>query len=417
MTVRRAAEMRRRPALWNLAVIGLFAMLSAATTWPLVLRPGSILLGPPAPGDNFYYAYNFWWFRHALLDLGVSPFFNPNLFHPFGYNILSSAETTLSNVALSWPVNVLCGQIMAYSVVVLSSFVLAGLGTYLLVLYLTGNRKAGIIAGATFAFCPQLVTNAAGTLPLVGIQWLPFLFLFLEMALQERRSRFAALAGLFYALASLSSWYYAYMMALFVVVYLLWRARPWREYFLDRRLQRCALAFVALPLLLVGPCAISVARAWEGGARPHSFHYLDSRSASLLGFFLPSMLHPIWGEQVIRFHQEHEMQIGSVLYLGVVPLLLAALAIWRRRHRMVGTFAALGALSLILALGMTLHWTGKPVYVPVPSWVERVFTVGMSVISKRLALNQMSTYDLRVENAIYIPMPTLFLYLSCRSSG
>jgi hypothetical protein len=52
-----------------------------------------------------------------------------------------------------------------------------------------------------------------------------------------------------------------------------------------------------------------------------------------------------------------------------------------------------------------------PVYIAVPGWVERVFTGAMGVLTGRLAVFPISSHSLRVEGAIYLPLPTLLLYL------
>ena len=51
-----------------------YLMLTLVMTYPLVAHLTDGVLG--APGDNYEYLYKLWWFKHALFDLGVSPFCN-----------------------------------------------------------------------------------------------------------------------------------------------------------------------------------------------------------------------------------------------------------------------------------------------------------------------------------------------------
>jgi len=74
-------------------------------------------------------------------------------------------------------------------------------------------------------------------------------------------------------------------------------------------------------------------------------------------------------------------------------------------------FALVSLIFAVMAMGTTLHWGNSRLYVSVPGWLERVFTVGMGFLTKRLALYPISSYSLRVEGAIYLPMPALLLYL------
>ena len=211
----------RRTALFALAMAGLGVLM----TWPIITRLSTSVPGPP--GDNFEYVYKLWWFKTALFDRGTSPFFIQDVFYPFGYPVALS-ETTLSNTILGLPLTALAGEVAAYNLLVIWSFVLSGLGAFLLARRLSHSTAGGVIAGVAFAFAPyRLAHIGAGHLPLLGTGWLPFVLLYEERFIRRRARRDAALMGLFFGLFALSSWYYAYMGALVGLVYALARARPW----------------------------------------------------------------------------------------------------------------------------------------------------------------------------------------------
>ncbi len=396
------------PVAWPIMVLGLFTVLTVVMTYPLVRSPGSSILGPPAPGDNFEYLYKVWWFAHALFEEHVSPFFNPAMFYPFGYNVALS-ETTLSHTIPALPLTVIWGEVVAYNVMMLASFVLSGLGMYLLVLHLTTSRHAAVLSGTIFAFCPyRLAHLGAGHLPLMGTQWLPFLVLYLDRVVARQRASDAAMAALFYSLGALSAWYYAYMFALAALVYVLLRARPWRQLLGRGALARCAVVFVVVSALLVGPFVLPVTQLWTEGNRPQSLRYVDQFSASPLDFVYPNVMQPLWGESMLRRYPQSP---ENILYAGLIPLVLTVIAVWRRRDKVSMAFACLSIGFAALAMGTTLHWINAPVYLSVPSWVERLFTSAMGVLTGRLAVFPISSYSLRVEGAIYLPLPTLLLYL------
>jgi hypothetical protein len=397
-----------RGIAWYLAVLGLFCLLSLLLTYPLVRDLGSAVLGPPSPGDQFEYVYKVWWFKHALLDLHRSPFFNPEMFYPFGYNVALS-ETTLSNTIPALPLTVLLGEVAAYNLIVLASFILSGLGMYLLVVHLTGSRVAGVLSGTIFAFCPYRMAHlGAGHLPLMGTQWLPLLLLYLDRMVVRQQWTDAAMAGLFFSLAALSAWYYAYMFALAGAAYVLLRGRPWRQHLWQRGFAQRVLVFGAICLLLVGPVAVPVTQLWKEGNRPQSLRYLDQFSASPVDFVYPNVMQPLWGAQLLTHYPQ---KLEQMLFLGWVPLGLAAFALWHERGLTWRAFVWLSVIFVLLSLGTTLHWLNSPLYIAVPGWLERVFTLGMGLLTKRLALYPISSYSLRVENAVYVPLPTLLLYL------
>lgn len=413
-----------RPHL--LALAG-FVLLSVVLTYPLISNLGTRIPGPPAPGDNLEYLYKVWWFKHSLFELRpATPFFNPSAFYPFGYPVTLS-ETSLSNTIPALPLTLVFGEVVAYNLTLLGSFVLSALGMYLLVFSWTRSRSAAFVSGLIFAFCPyRLAHMGAGHLPLMGTQWLPFLLFYLDRMVVYGRRRDAALAALFYALGALSAWYYAYIFALAGLVFVLLRARPWRVVLFSRRFLLSATTFALLCLVHLGPLVYPVTKVWTQGSRPGSLKYVDSFSASPLDFVYPNVFQPLWGAALLRWYGQNPNE--NNLYLGLIPLVLSAVALvsarQRRvappacsqegssdRNRLISALAWMTAVFAILALGTTLHGKAGPVYVPVPASIERVFTMAMTILTQRLALNPISSYSLRVENRIFLPLPTLLLYL------
>ena len=393
----------------HLVVLLTFIALSVVLTYPLVRHLGTRILGAPAPGDNFEYLYKVWWFKHALFDLHVSPFFNSDMFYPFGYNVALS-ETTVSNTILALPLTLFFGEVESYNLMMLISFVLSGLGMYLLVLHLSGSRAAGLFSGVVFAFCPYRMAHlGAGHLPLMGTQWLPLFFLYLDRMIVRQRKGDAFMAALFYSLGALSSWYYAYMFGLAGCLYTLLRAKPWRHHLQQKQFVHCVLLFGLACFVFVGPFVLPVTRVWEEGGRPQSLRYLDQFSASPLDFFYPNVMQPLWGTQLLEQYKQNINE--NTLYLGLVPLTLAIVALYHQQRGACRAFAWLSLAFAIAALGTTLHWGNAPVYIAVPGWLERLFTVGMGFLTKRLAFYPISSYSLRMEGAIYLPLPTLLLYL------
>ncbi|NIO68904.1 MAG: hypothetical protein GTN71_07680, partial [Anaerolineae bacterium] len=96
---------------------------------------------PGDGGDDPALAWNLWWVKYALLDLGTNPFHCDYMFHPIGINLAFYTLTVL-NALLSIPLQVTLGLVPASNVVLLSSFVLGGYGTFLLVRHLLAEKNA-----------------------------------------------------------------------------------------------------------------------------------------------------------------------------------------------------------------------------------------------------------------------------------
>jgi len=403
---KRALDTGARPS----GVLLFYAALTLLMTYPLVAILSHGVLGPP--GDNLEYLYKLWWFKRSLFDLHVSPFFNPNVFYPSGY-YLALHEMSLANVALGMPLTVLWGETVSYNALLLLSFVLSAFGAYLLALRWTGKRLAALLSGILFAFCSYRMAHlAGGHLNLLGTAWLPFLFICLDLLIERSRTRWAVLAGLFFALMALSSWYYAPMLAIFAAVYVLWRCRPWRKRLLQRRLLGALALAVVVAGVLMLPSLIPTLQQRNAREMVFPLREVDMFSASVEDPVMPNVMQPLWGKAIAPFYAQRSDVLELIIPLSWLGILLAGVALWRTRTPGSTAFALLLALSLLLALGTTLHVDGQRVYVPVPPTVERIFTASMGWLAKRLALSpQPSYYELSVPGSIYVPLPTLAFYL------
>ena len=108
---------------------------------------------PSDLGDPLLNAWILAWdadrIRHGFQGLWDSPNFYPYL------GTLTYSEHFLGVTPFSAPVQWLSGNpVLAYNVVFLFSYVLAGAGMYWLAVSITGNRLAALVAGLAFAFLP-----------------------------------------------------------------------------------------------------------------------------------------------------------------------------------------------------------------------------------------------------------------------
>ncbi len=389
-----------------------YLLLTLGMTYPLVRHFRDAVPGPP--WDNLVWLYDLWWTKRTILAGQGGLIFNPGLFVPYGYDLRLS-ETMLANKLLVAPILALGDVVVAYNALVVLLSVLTGLGMYLLVSQLTRSRTAGWISGTIFAFAPyRMHALAAGWLPLLATQWLPLLFWSLERGIRRRELRWFVVSGVFLAANALSSWYYAYVVGPFALLYALLRWRPWRS----RIMAREALAGLALMLVvagaLVGPVAYPLLRG-AGRTMAWSLADVEKWSASAEDFLLPQVYQPLWGRAALALRPQvpgYPWYVPGFVGLGFVPLVLGGVGLWRwRREPALGAFLVCGALALVVALGPTLHWGGQRVYVSVPPAVERTFARAMYVLMGRLALNRAPYGAIARPGAVPVPLPGLLLYL------
>lgn len=400
-----------------LSATGVFILITVAMTYPLIGHLDDLVLGPPQ--DNYYYLSWFSWLRHSIVDLGQPSTINPNVFYPYGHDFTTS-ETTWANVVLTLPVLLGWGAVPAFNMAVLLSFVLSGLGMYILVVALTGNWWAGLLSGLIYAFAPYRMAHlGGGQLPLLGTQWLPLCLWAIERLLHERRWAWGLLIGLFFALNSLSSWYYAFMGGLLLPIYALVRARPWSDTLSDRRIWFGLAAVVTVSGILVAPAALPMLQQGDQAEMSYSLQWVDRWSASPADYVLPNVMNTFWGERTSRFYQGQRYFYERILYVGLVPLLLAVVACLSRlagreplRHLRQGLLW-MGGAAWTLSLGTTLHWRGvDPLHIPVPGNLDQVFTRLLFNVVTRFSLNK-GAYHWAYERAghIVLPLPAMLLYL------
>lgn len=345
----------------ELPTVGVLAALQAmAQTWPLPARIATSL--PGWPGDNFAFLYKLWWFRTALFNEHISPFFDAGSYAPFGFN-LGQGEPTLVNTLPGAVIGSLTGDVASYNLLALASFVVAAIGGYLLVREVSSSKLAGLLGGLAFAFCPYRMSQFAGHLQMLGTGWIALAFYFLERLLKTGRVRDGVGLGVSLGLAALSAWYYAYMVGLALGVYFLLRLWTLRGSpgFAPARIVRGLLGGVFIFVLLASPVAVPSLQLWAQGGLTHSAKAADEHSAAPLDYLVPNPLHPVWGEVGMRAHAEQNV-IESALYPGLVVVAIAVVgwALLRRSRTReealsVSPWLALGAVCFVLSLGLMLH--------------------------------------------------------------
>ncbi len=344
---------------WELPIVGgATGLLAVGATWPLVTRLSDSLPGWPA--DNFAFLYKLWWFRTALLEEHRSPFFDPGSYAPFGFD-LGQGEPTLANAIPGVLLGAISNDVVAYNLLALASFVVSGVGAYLLVKELTGSRLAAMLSALAFAFCPYRMSQFAGHLQLLGTGWIALAFYFLERLLRTGKARDGVFLGLSFGLAALSAWYYAYMVGLALGLYLLLRVVLGGYRGNVRRLAGGLVAGAAVFLTLASPVALPSFQLWAQGGLTHSAKAADEHSAAPADYMVLNPLQPVWGEAGMRAHAEQNV-IESALYAGV-PLSCVIISgcvlllgrVQRSERRLWGAWLALAAVAFVLSLGLTLH--------------------------------------------------------------
>jgi hypothetical protein len=365
-----------------LPVIG-YTLLTVFLTWPVAAKLATEV---PGGGDAWQHIWNLWWVKEALLNLHTNPFHTDLLYYPNGVNLYFHTLVLTAGI-IGIPLQLLGLNLIAtYNVILLSSFVLAGYGTYLLCFYLTGKRWASFVGGLVFAFSPYHFAHMFGHMNLVSLQWMPFYVLVLLKAIDAsgrwtvdggrwttRGLLLSAAAGALLALNAYTDWLYALFLLLLTGVIVAWKLLVPSE----RRLVRSAGVgwaeagargglFVLTFLLLTAPVLFpTLAEAGKGYAQQPPEETLFY-SSDLVSAFMPNELHPVWGSIVKKRVEAMPPYLPlknpseRVLFLGYSVLAVAAVGLWRlRKNRHVRFWGFTALLIWVLSLGPELQVMGK----------------------------------------------------------
>jgi len=209
-----------------------YSAVAIVMTWPLAARLDAGLaadLGDPA--------FNGWvlsWTAGQLLDLmggdltALSRYWHGNIFHPEPLTLAYSEHLTPQALQIL-PIYAATGNILvAYNLLLISTFALSGLAVYLLVRDLTNRPLAAFLAGLAFAYAPYRFGHLSHV-QVLSSYWMPLALLGFHRYFTRVTAgagtapRLRALAGASIALVMqhLSCGYYMLFFAPFVVAYCL----------------------------------------------------------------------------------------------------------------------------------------------------------------------------------------------------
>jgi hypothetical protein len=376
--------------LWrDLVAIGVIGIATLGFFWRVIF--GNAWM-PAGGGDlaNFLYpTYHFaaeWW-RH-----GIVPLWNPYLFagQPFLGDIQSGIfyPINLLTFLISFPFSF---RDMEYLSIL--HFFVAGAGMYFFLRFgkwgnsritpaqansvseiqnsqpQAANLGLGIsilpaLAGARLEFSDLFITHF-GNLNLIAVAaWMPLVLLFYRRAVLDRRPAFAVIGGMFLAIAFHAGHIQSFLFIILALVILAiyhamslrapqGRSNPHIPVEFASSLPLLAMTYLVLVALvalgLSAPVLVPAIEFTQHTVRAE-FSYEQASQfslppAQLIGLFVPGFFgrgpQNAWGPW-------QRVEVG---YIGIMPLVLALLALILRRDSITKFFAVLSLIGLVLALG------------------------------------------------------------------
>nr|HMN27245.1 hypothetical protein [Caldilineaceae bacterium] len=388
--------MRRIALRRHASVLVVLTLASLVLTWPLTRYFTSHMPGNGI--DDPSLGWNLWWVKHQLVDQLTFDIFHAGwMFHPIAINLAFYTLTPLNGL-LSVPLQSAFSLVIANNLLVLSSFVLGGYGTFLLVRDLLAkcggsdgahNMLAATIAAFVYAFAaPKLFYVALGQYNIASSQWIPFCVLYVlrigRSADLRQALRNGALAALFLIFQAWAELTYASFLLIFIAIYFLWLAAArLHAQFTTRNLQFIILPFLVMAVLFglgLAPflwAMLPDMRA-EGDFFTSGGGFSDVFSADLAGYLVPTRLHPLVGDWVAGLPFPND--VGQQIFIGYAVLAVAVLgliALLRHSplairnspftiHNSPWFWPLVTLFFWWMTLGPRLRWLGQETAIPGP---------------------------------------------------
>ncbi len=344
-------------------VLLLYSILSIVLTLPLAFHLSDHL--PSDLGDPLYNVWIMEWDVHGLKN-GFRDFWNSNIFYPH-QGTVTYADYLPALAFLGAPLAALSHNlILTYNILFIFSYILCAFSVYLLMLHVSRNQAAAVIAGFIFAFCPFRTAHISH-LELLYAGWIALCFLFLHRFFDDPSYRNLAGIGVFYILQALSCAYYGVYFSLFIGLFILYFA--YKKGFFNRKdfwVKMAILGFGCFIILL--PFFYQYIRVHEQMLFTRDVLEAEHYSAQIQHFLRVPSWNTVWGGLLGGLPSPEWQR-----YPGAVAIFLAIFWLVRRRHSrreemnkegtrlffwwdIVTGFYLLFLLQVATGGGFTLHW-------------------------------------------------------------
>ncbi len=344
-------------------VLAVAAVLTAALTYPLAFKPGHV--GRVNNADGQFSIWNVAWVARTLI---VDPLhvYDANIFYPHR-GTLAYSEGNLGTGLLAVPAYWVTGNpYAAHNSAVLLSFLLTAIGTYYLVRYLIGDRRAAAISAICFAFCPHLFAHMAQVQALMALG-IPFCMLAFHRVADRPTPGRGAVLGLAMAGQALCSGYYGIFVLLmvgFAVFAIAWNRGLWR----DRRYWLAIAVGAVVAVVAVAPFFVPYAALQRTTGFKRTIADAGHYSANWSAYLASAAYAHAW---LLRWLPRWT----EVNFPGVVATVfgLAGVAAARtpREREVVLVYGSLGVLACWASLGPSAGlYTVLYTVVPPFSWMR-----------------------------------------------
>jgi len=367
----------------------LFALLTVVFTWPVAARIGSVV--PSDLGDP---VLNSWILAWDATHVGRG-WWSANIFAPnplaLGYSEHLAAQA-LSIAPVYW---ITRNPLLCYNLVFLATFVLSGLGVFLLSRAFGVSAPVAFVAGMAYAFAPYRISSLPH-IQVLSSQWMPFVIFGFRRYFDTRRPLALAAAAAVWTLQNLSCGYYLLFFAPVVALYVVWELSV-RGLWSDRRCVVSVLAASSAVGVVTLPFVLPYLQLRELGFLPRSLAETRKFSADVYGYLtIDPNLH-LWGS-VMRAWPKAEgalfpgFTVTGFAVLGSIAGFRAPVGASTSSRR---ALAAAVLVAKVLVLSLLLGFTIRLPLIRITSF-SRTLAVAMLATALVLSLSSDARAYLRM---------------------
>jgi hypothetical protein len=335
----------RRDRLVEFIVLSaIFGGLAAVFTYPLGFHPASYAR---LDADGKFSIWNVAWVAHALTTDPLRVW-DANIFHPVG-GALAFSEANLAAGVLAIPVYLLTGNpYAAHNSVLLLSFVLSGLGAYYLVEYLVRDRRAALLSGICFSFCPYAFAHFS-QIQLLLTAGLPFSLLAFHRLADDPTPRRGVMLGVAMAMQTYACAYYG-VFNLLIIGFATLLMAALRNIWWSRRYWQAIAGAALVAVLLVAPLVYPYLALGLSQPTTRSLAEADLYATRGRAYLASAAYAHSW---MLRFLPEWR----DVLFPGFVPIVFGTVGLraWMERgglmRKRVWLYIGLALFAVWLSLG------------------------------------------------------------------
>ncbi len=356
----------------HVVIFLVFLALLFAFTFPLGLNFTTHIPGFFSTNEPYHFLWDSWRIKYSFANR--LPLDSSNLIgFPFVSDIGSSFCTPILWNYIYTSLSKIVSGIVTYNLQITLNILLSALFMYLLVYFISESTYASVFSALVFAFCPYQSVRSWQHLGLTYNQWIP-LVLFSGILVRKKPSLGRIVLFLLSALLLFSFDYQiAYFGLLIIMVFVLFgyisKSDTNNRIFELSNLRFIFLVFLSLlaTFIILFPqfsFIFKYGNFMQGiSAYRRPFEDLFAQSARPLSYFLPSAMHPVFGWLTERFIGTGLYGLSfteHTLYLGLVPLFMAVLALKRRNNKKYFSFQEMFFIKYFLILAIVAWLFSQP---------------------------------------------------------